>query len=329
MVINYRKLFEEYPINYYLLSINIVFYRIDAFLNTLYDFVILLMGNLLYLALSKEYLPVSVDVSLMYIIMISLQMHYLYAGVYLINDYFDFDKVIRYPPDKLSFYISRPVIYFNKKIVAVGLGSLYTLLGLIITLSLQLPAIMYIAVVPIFWILSFFRSISHRKFFKHFVFFCLRLLKYSYAIFTLHILLFHIFNLESFWEFLMYILLPYAAGRTVEYMILSRDLLIRDIFNSRMKRNIIIVYLFGFATLIWCLIESNANWLRKILIIYVLWLIPVVIVYIFLNRLLIKLFFHGAINNYYKLVLKRLLDALLALLLSATCLVVLLVLYSR
>jgi hypothetical protein len=256
---------------------------------------------------------------LAYVLLIPLLMHFLYAIVYGVNDYVDYEKIIRYSPDKFAYYIYRPIIFFNKSlIILIGLNSLYIFFGFVLIGLLKLPAVIYAPLIPFFAIASLLRSKCTNVTLKYMLFSLLRLTKYSYAAVTLELLLFQGFLLYPFFVISTCFLVPYTIYRTVEYMVLSKDLLFKDVKVLKGKIKGIVLLIIGMILLSFAfsyLYEHNLNGIKGILLVYAICFLPAAGLYFLLSPLIVKKLIRNCSSDGYRaLLFKRLMDALLTFL---------------
>jgi len=298
--------------------VNIILYRVDAFLNTLYDLVVILIGVTLFL--SKTYVMHIVSEQILaYFFLIPLLIHFLYIIVYVVNDYVDYEKVIHYPQEKLTYYIYRPLISFDKSpAILICLNFLYILFAFALIGFLKLPAVIYVPLVPFLAIISFLRSKCTNIILKHMLFSLLRLAKYAYATLSLELLLLQNLHLYSFVVMLNTFLVPYAIYRTLEYMVLSKDLLFDDIKTLRGRTKdivlfIMIVVLSTFIFSYWY--EHSFSNIVAIFFVYIACSFPTGVLSLILSPFIVKKLLGGNSGSGYNiLLLKRLVDASLTFL---------------
>ena len=308
---------EGYNRHRSIIWINTFLYRVDAFLNTLYDLTVVLIGVMLFLG--KMYINTSFEQLLAYFLLIPLLTHFLYAIVYGVNDYIDYEKVIHYSSEKFVYYIYRPIIFFNRSpIILISLNSLYIFFGFALIGFLKLPAIIYAPLVPFFAITSLLRSKCTNVTLKYTLFSLLRLTKYSYAAVTLELLLLQGFHLYPFFVMFTAFLVPYTIFRTVEYMVLSKDLLFNDVKVLKGKIRGIVLIIIGVILSSFSFSyyhEYNFNTIERILIAYATCSLPVIGLYFLLSPHIIKKLSKSSSSDGYRvLLLKRLVDALLTFL---------------
>jgi hypothetical protein len=305
-----------------IICINIILYRADAFLNTLYDLTIVLIGIILFLSRAMYVMHTSLGQFLEYFLLIPFYIHFLYAIVYVVNDYVDYEKVIHYPLEKFIYYIYRPTIFFNKSLVIlICLNSLYIFLGFVLIEFLKLPIIIHIPLIPFFAIISLLRSRCANTNLRHMLFSSLRLMKYLCAAIALESLLFQ--NIPQYFFFIILIafLVPYTIYRTVEYMILSKDLSFDYIKALKGKIRALALLIIGMVLSIFTFsyyYEHSFNSIRGILFAYITCSFPIMCSYLLSPLLIKKLSRDGFINSYHILLLKRLVDFFLTLLFATS-----------
>jgi len=302
-------------IEIFILAFNLVVYRIDAFLYNFYDLNIVLTGSVILLN-ELGIIEISYEQFLVYLLIVPLLIHFLYAIVYIINDYVDYDKIIKFSRERFIYYMYRPLVFFNKSIlISILLGFLYILCALAMVKVLKLPIELYATVILLLIVISILRSISS-GFSRHILFGVLRIIKYSYIVITLQLLLLQGIHLPTFLILVAGYLIPYTVYHTVEYMVLSKDILLSDLIRLRDRVRAIVISVIMLTLFFLTFLISHSygytfNGIKYLLFIHMIITIPGVGLY-FLSSTILKFAKKNKTNTFYSFLVKRLIDAIVA-----------------
>ena len=310
-----------------ILVFNLIVYRIDAFLYNFYDLNIVLTGSVILLN-KLEIIEISYRQFLVYLLVVPLLIHFLYAIVYIANDYVDYEKVVKLPREKFVYYMYRPLVFFNKSIlISIVLSLLYILCSLLMIKILKLPIGPYAIAIPPLIVISTFRSISS-GFLKHALFGVLRIVKYSYIVISLQLLLLQGIHLPTFLILVTGYLIPYAVYHTVEYIVLLKDTSLSDLIRLRDRvKTIVISVIMLTSFFLSFLISHNYGYafdgIKYLLLIYGIVVVPGVGLYL-LSSTIFKFTKRKKASTFHSFLVQRFINAIVAFLwcsLIAYCIV--------
>lgn len=202
--------------------LNMLSYRIDALISNMIDGVVIASYIVVFHSLlESQYIPIYVVIP---ILLSSLIQHYVYFIVYLVNDILDYrSKGGSGKRLNSSFYVSRPVYYFNGSLVIVFyFGVLYLFVLAIIALNTVVPLI----VISVFPVLFMATSIIHsilQASYRVLSFVVLRLLRYSLLIQLVIYLLGVELNIGVIQLIYSLMIIPYLVYSMITYAKSIRD----------------------------------------------------------------------------------------------------------